>query len=142
MPRYINDIIIHSTATPEGRDHCAADIKAWHIQRGFRTIGYHYVIRLDGSIERGRPISQAGAHCYGHNAHSIGIVYVGGTDREGNPKDTRTAAQRASMLRLVTKLIRMYRCKVHGHRDYAATACPSFDVDKEYGGIFDQIFHY
>lgn len=76
--RTINQIIIHCSATPEGRDYTAADIDRWHRQRGFHGIGYHYVIRLDGTIEHGRPVEQIGAHCKGHNATTIGVCYIGG----------------------------------------------------------------
>ena len=88
--RYINEIILHCTATKEGIDFNATDIDRWHKERGFKKIGYHYVIRLDGTIEEGRPLEEMGAHATGHNAHSIGIVYVGGLDKKGKSKDTRT----------------------------------------------------
>lgn len=120
-------------------DATAAQVDAWHKQRGWRCIGYHYIVRRDGTIERGRAISQPGAHCYGHNAHSIGVAYVGGLDEEMRPCDTRTEAQRAALLKLVTQLTAMYRCRVHGHRDYAERDCPCFDAASEYGGIFDQV---
>lgn len=137
--RYINDIIIHCTATPLGMDVGAARVKEWHKERGFRTIGYHYLIRLDGTIERGRAISQPGAHCKGHNAHSIGVCYVGGLDADGQPADTRTAAQKASLLKLLVTLTRMYRCHIHGHCDYSNKDCPCFDATKEYAGIYRQL---
>ena len=139
MPRYINDIIVHSTATPEGRDVTRTDIDAWHKARGWKGIGYHYLVRIDGTIERGCAISQPGSHCRGHNAHSIGIAYVGGTDAHGRPQDTRTEAQKAAMLKLLAELVKMYHCRVHGHRDYAQTDCPSFDAAKEYEGLYRQL---
>lgn len=139
MPRYINDIIIHCTATPYGRDFSAKQIDQMHRANGWRCIGYHYLIRLDGSIERGRAISQPGAHCYGHNAHSIGIAYVGGLDDSGQASDSRTPAQKESLLRLTAKLIKMYGCDVHGHNEYAAKACPCFDVRSEYGRLREQL---
>ena len=88
--RIITEIIIHCSATPEGKPFTVADIDRWHRQRGFRCIGYHFVIYLNGSVHAGRPITESGAHCQGHNAHSIGICYVGGLDSLGQPKDTRT----------------------------------------------------
>lgn len=145
MPRYINDIIIHCSDSPWRRDDRAADIKAWHTLppprgRGWADIGYHYVIDLDGRIERGRAISRAGAHCYGHNAHSIGVCYVGGRNQDGEPADTRTKEQRASLLKLITNLLGMYRCSVHGHRDWdKGKACPCFDAQAEYGKILEQL---
>lgn len=87
-------IIIHCSATRAGQDFTAADIDRWHRARGFRSIGYHFVIRLDGTIEPGRDVSLDGAHCTGWNRRSIGICYVGGLDKEGRPADTRTEAQR------------------------------------------------
>ena len=137
--RYINDIIIHCTATPAGREVTRAEIDEWHRARGWRGIGYHYLIHLDGSIERGRAISVPGSHCFGHNAHSIGVAYVGGVNEVGQPADTRTKEQRQSMLQLVGRLTAMYRCRVHGHRDYAQRDCPCFDAAAEYGGLYNQI---
>lgn len=81
--REIDDIIIHCTATPAGRPHTVEDVRQWHRQRGWQDIGYHYLVYLDGSIHRGRPEEQEGAHCYGHNAHSIGVAYVGGLSQDG-----------------------------------------------------------
>lgn len=75
--RKIDDIIIHCTATAEGRDVSVADIRRWHKARGFVDVGYHYVVYLDGSVHEGRPLAQVGAHCRGHNAHSVGVCYVG-----------------------------------------------------------------
>lgn len=145
MPRYINDIILHCTATPPGLDASAGDIKRWHTQKpprgnGWSDVGYHYIVRLDGTIERGRPISLAGAHCRGHNAHSIGVAYVGGLDASGKPADTRTEAQKAALLKLLCNLILMYRCSVHGHRDYdKGKACPCFDATAEYKNLRAQL---
>lgn len=132
--REINEIIIHCTATPTGRDVSANDIDRWHRQRGFACIGYHYVVRLDGTLEVGRPIDKAGAHCKGHNAHSIGIAYVGGIDEHGQYADTRTAEQRFKMSALISFLVQSFSTitKVSGHRDYAARACPCFDARNEY----------
>lgn len=129
----IKEIIIHCSATPAGRDHTAADIDRWHKARGFRCIGYHYVIRLDGTVEPGRPESEAGAHCLGHNSFSIGICYIGGVAADGKtPADTRTEFQKASMRRLVAELRRRYPgASVHGHREFANKACPSFDVSRD-----------
>jgi len=130
--RTINEIIIHCSATPEGRNVTVEDIDKWHKQRGFRCIGYHYVIYLDGSIHAGRPESQIGAHCLGHNAHSIGVCYIGGVAKDGKtPKDTRTAAQKESLIKLIKDLKKKYpKATIHGHREYANKACPSFDVQK------------
>ena len=84
--RKITQIIIHCSATPEGKDYTVADIDRWHKARGFKMIGYHYVIYRDGSIHTGRPLEMVGAHCKGHNAHSIGICYIGGARPQGPPE--------------------------------------------------------
>lgn len=130
--RKIEKIIVHCTATPEGRDVSVADVTRWHRARGFRTIGYHYLIGLDGKVYPGRPLEQVGAHCVGQNAKSVGVCYVGGCDKQMHPKDTRTAAQRESLRQLVSELkARFPGATLHGHREFAAKACPSFGVRRE-----------
>lgn len=135
--RRINEIIVHCTGTSEGRDYSVADITRWHKQRGFATIGYHYVVYRDGSIHVGRDVNLVGAHCTNHNSHSIGVCYVGGCQYNGlTPKDTRTDAQKKALLALLRELRRKYpQAKIHGHRDYANKACPSFDATREYKSI-------
>jgi N-acetylmuramoyl-L-alanine amidase len=139
--RKINKIIVHCADTPEGRDVCAAEIKRWHTkERGWNDIGYHYVIDLDGTIEPGRPIEVAGAHCTGNNADSIGICYVGGCDAKMQPKDTRTEEQKASLITLLKYLVAKYPgAKIYGHRDFSSKACPSFDAKEEYKNIYPSI---
>jgi N-acetylmuramoyl-L-alanine amidase len=131
--RQINRIIIHCTATPEGRDHTAKEIDRWHKSQGWAEIGYHYVIRLDGTVEDGRPVHKVGAHVKGHNADSIGVVYVGGCDRAMKPKDTRTAAQRKALRDLIANLRENYpHATVHGHNEFdKGKACPSFNVQTD-----------
>lgn len=130
--RDIKKIIVHCTATPEGRQHTVEDIKRWHLQRGFQDVGYHYVVYLDGSVHTGRDVSRIGAHCSGQNAASIGVCYVGGVDAKGQPKDTRTVAQKLSLRNLINELRRRYPgATVHGHREFANKACPCFDVKTE-----------
>ena len=135
--RSINEIIVHCAATPEGKDFTVADITRWHKARGFRTIGYHFVVYRDGSIHSGRPLEQAGAHCVGHNKHSIGICYIGGCKADGKtPKDTRTPEQKEALLSLLRRLKAIYpNATIHGHRDFVAKACPSFDAKKEYRNL-------
>lgn len=134
--RPIDLIILHCTATPEGRDHSAAEVDRWHRSRGWDGIGYHYLVRPDGAVEAGRPLERPGAHCYGHNQSSVGVCYVGGLAADGKtPKDTRTPAQRSALAALVADLRRRFPgARVRGHRDFAAKACPCFDARKEYGG--------
>lgn len=127
--RKIDKIILHCTATPEGREVTVADVTAWHKERGFSTIGYHYLVYLDGTVVRGRREEEIGVHCLGQNAGSIGVCYVGGLDSRGNPKDTRTAAQRVALRNLVEGLQRRYpHATLHGHNEFAAKACPCFKI--------------
>lgn len=134
MKRTVRTIIVHCSATPAGRDVTVADIDRWHRARGFRSIGYHYVVLLDGTVCPGRPEDAVGAHCLGQNATSIGVCYVGGLDADGStPRDTRTPAQRRALLDLLADLLRRYPgAVVRGHRDFAPKACPSFDATAAY----------
>jgi len=131
--REIDHIIIHCSATPEGREHTAADIDRWHRAMGWDRIGYHYVIRLDGTVEQGRPVSAVGAHASGWNASSIGICYIGGVSADDIrlARDTRTDKQKCAMQSLVRGLLGVFPgAVVLGHRDLPAVrkACPSFDA--------------
>lgn len=138
--RVINKIIIHCAATPEGKDYTVEQIRQWHTSpkpkgNGWKDIGYHFVIYRDGSVHPGRPIEQIGAHTSGYNANSIGICYIGGCAKDGKtPKDTRTTEQKAALVKLVTELRRRFpNASVHGHNEFANKACPSFNVQKEFG---------
>lgn len=131
--RSINLIVVHCTATEEGKDYSVAEIRRWHLKRGFSDIGYHYLIGIDGKVHEGRNVNISGAHTAGYNAHSIGVCYVGGLDKNHKAKDTRTPAQKASLLRLLTDLKKIYpKATIHGHREYANKACPCFDALNEY----------
>ncbi len=132
MKRTITKIIIHCSATPEGVDVKAATIAQWHRKRGFKSIGYHYVIDLDGTIENGRPLAKAGAHCEGANDCSIGICYIGGLDSNGNPKNTMTPEQNDSLLMLLMTLTEQFPgIKIYGHNELNLNkTCPCFDVRK------------
>ena len=136
--RDINEIIVHCSATPEGRDIDADTIRRWHVEgRGWSDIGYHFVVLLDGTVEAGRPLERAGAHVKGRNRNSIGLCYVGGVGRDGKAaKDTMNRAQEQSMLNLITALRAVYGdVPVTGHNKYAAKACPSFQVDEKWPDI-------
>lgn len=135
--RNIKEIIIHCSDTPEGKDYTVADIRAWHLARNFSDVGYHYIIYRDGSIHLGRDINISGAHCKNHNSISIGICYIGGRAAVGTkPKDTRTAAQKKALLQLLKELKKMYpNATIHGHKEFAAKACPCFEVKDEYSNI-------
>lgn len=136
--RYINEIIVHCTATKEGLNQTVEQIRKYHtakppMGRGWSDIGYHYIIYLDGSIHEGRNINVAGAHCKYHNTNSIGIVYVGGLDAKGRAKDTRTQKQKESLLTLIKNLKKFYpNAKIYGHRDFANKDCPCFNAKEEY----------
>ena len=135
--RDIKELIVHCSATPEGKDYSVDTIRQWHLQRGFSDIGYHYVIYRDGSIHIGRDESIIGAHCTGHNTNSIGVCYIGGCASDGKtPKDTRTTEQKQSLVKLLKELKTKYpQASIHGHRDFSSKACPSFDATKEYSSI-------
>lgn len=139
--RSIDLILVHCTATAEGKDYTVEQIREWHTApkpkgNGWSDIGYHYVIYRDGSIHEGRDVDVSGAHCEGHNAHSIGIVYVGGCEKDGKtPKDTRTEEQKTALLSLLLDLRKLYPdAVIAGHRDYdrKGKRCPSFDAKTEY----------
>lgn len=147
MKKYI---MIHCSATPEGRDYSSATIDSWHKARNFEPYvnpttkaktycGYHLLVHPDGSYERMRPDEARGQHCPQHNMNNdaIAICYIGGVAKDGKtPKDTRTEAQKRTLLTLIRTLKARYpEAKVVGHRDYAAKACPSFDAKTEYQGI-------
>ena len=134
--RQINEIIVHCTATKEGVPVTIADITKWHKRRGFATIGYHYVVMLDGKIKGGRDVNISGAHCKGHNSHSIGVCYVGGLSKDGFTKDTRTEAQKKSLVNLLKRLRQLYpTATIHGHNEFAKKACPCFNAKYEYSNI-------
>jgi N-acetylmuramoyl-L-alanine amidase len=132
--REIDKIIVHCTATPECRPTTVEDVRRWHLDRGWSDIGYHYLISLDGSIHEGRPVEKQGAHVSGHNKGSIGIVYVGGLDKDTfEAKDTRTEEQKEALLDLIKTLKRMHtEATVHGHNEFSSKACPCYDVKEEY----------
>ena len=145
--RTITDIVVHCTATRPNQDLNVGDIRRMHIKQGWADIGYHYVICLDGRIEPGRDVDIVGAHVSGHNSHSIGVVYVGGLDMNGKPKDTRTESQKNALLRLLMLLRKLYpKARICGHRDFSPDKnhngiiepsewikdCPCFDAATEY----------
>lgn len=145
--RNITHIVVHCAATIEGRDHSVLELERWHKARGFKKIGYHYVVTLKGTVYLGRPETEVGAHVEGHNATSIGVCYIGGLGLDAKPKDTRTDAQKKSLRTLLTELKRRYpKAMILGHRDLSpdlnkdgkvtpnewVKACPSFDAKTEY----------
>lgn len=148
--RNIRHIVLHCSATKAGQRVTTSDIDRWHKARGYRKIGYHYVIYLNGSIHTGRELAEVGAHVAGNNSDSIGICYVGGLDTDGKPADTRTPAQKASILYLLQSLREQFPgAEICGHRDFSPDqngngviepwefmkACPCFDARSEYKNV-------
>lgn len=148
--RKITELVLHCSATREGQHVTVADIDRWHRDRGFKKIGYHYVIYLDGSIHTGRDLEEVGAHVTGHNATTIGICYIGGLDAAGNPRDTRTPEQKAAIVYLLESLREKFpTARICGHRDFSPDkngngkiepneyikACPCFDAAAEYKNL-------
>lgn len=116
-------VIVHHVGNTNA-DVSAETIHRWHLQNGWAGIGYHFVIRKDGTIEAGRPMDTVGAHCYGENSHTVGVNVVGNFE-DYMPED----AQIASAKRLLAALCRYYGLNpdsstIFGHRDFNATACP------------------
>ena len=135
--RPIDKIIIHCSATPEGRPVTIEEIKEWHTApqpkgNNWSDIGYHYVIELDGKAKVGRPLWRVGAHCKGQNRKSIGICYVGGMKADmSKPKNTLNECQEQSLVTLLTMLQKQFKgATIHGHNEFSKKACPSFDVQE------------
>ncbi|WP_288324103.1 N-acetylmuramoyl-L-alanine amidase [uncultured Phocaeicola sp.] len=150
MEREVNLIVVHCSATRVDRDITARDIDSFHRVRGFSSWGYHYYVRKDGSIEKMRDESEPGAHAYGHNRDSIGLCYEGGLDVNGRPADTRTAAQKRTLVALLRSLRADYPgARIVGHRDLSPDVngngrvdkwertkeCPCFDAAEEYADL-------
>ena len=137
--RKIDLIVIHCSASRADRDFTETDLEVCHRRRGFNGIGYHFYITRDGELYHCRPISEPGAHARGIHRHSIGICYEGGLDENGYPADTRTQAQRFTLLDLLTILRHQYpKAQILGHYQLSASihkACPCFDCRKEYAEI-------
>lgn len=128
----INEIILHCSATVEGKPFTIADIDKWHKAKGYKKVGYNYVICIDGTVQKGREEGTTGAHTIGHNSNSIGICYIGGLNKDGKPKDTRTDEQKESMYDLVYRLLDKYKLtidNIHCHYEFANKACPCFKRD-------------
>lgn len=131
MMRVIKRLFIHSSATPPDMDIGADTIRGWHIgERGWSDIGYHFIIRRDGTIERGRPIERTGAHTYRHNHDSVGVCMIGGVDRDNKPDNNFTDLQFAALYDLCTAFGQVFDgLGIYGHRDAdSRTQCPSFDA--------------
>lgn len=137
MMRHIDEIILHCSATPEGRDVSLDDIRRWHVEeRGWSDVGYHFVITLDGMVHVGRPMDIAGAHVKGRNANTIGICYIGGMDADMVPKDTLLPKQEETMRKVIAALRLLFGdLELSGHNEYANKACPSFNVKEKFADL-------
>ena len=132
-PRNKTDyIVVHCAATKPSMDIGADTIRDWHVNgNGWRDIGYHLVIRRDGSVEKGRDINDSGAHAAGYNSKSIGLCLVGGMAEDNSAEDNFTAQQWTSLLATVKELeVDFPNAKVIGHNEISEKECPSFDVQK------------
>ena len=132
--RTITLIIIHCSAVKPLQQSGVREIDGWHRAKGWKSCGYHYVIRRDGTVEVGRPVEEVGAHCLNRNRHSIGICYEGGLDAEGRPADTRTEAQKKALRELLQQLHAQFpRAIIAGHNVFnPMKACPCFNALDEY----------
>ena len=132
--RTITLIIIHCSAVKPWQESGVREIDRWHRAKGWKSCGYHYVVRRDGTVEVGRPVEEVGAHCLNRNRHSIGICYEGGLDASGNPADTRTEAQKKALRELLQQLHAQFpRAIIAGHNVFnPMKACPCFNAMDEY----------
>ena len=132
--RTITLIIIHCSAVKPWQESGVREIDRWHRAKGWKSCGYHYVVRRDGTVEVGRPVEEVGAHCLNRNRHSIGICYEGGLDASGNPADTRTEAQKKALRELLQQLHALFpRAIIAGHNVFnPMKACPCFNALDEY----------
>lgn len=135
--RNINYIAIHCTAT-QPETSIASIQNYWKNNLGWKNPGYHYIIDRFGNVINLLPIELVSNGVQGYNSQTINISYVGGIDKSGKPKDTRTEAQKQSILKLLKELrVKFPKAKIQGHRDFpnVKKACPSFDAKKEYSLI-------
>jgi N-acetylmuramoyl-L-alanine amidase len=134
--RAIKRIVIHCTATEDFEPCPAATIDEWHKERGWKGIGYHFVVQPDGTVEQGRPIDEQGAHVSGHNKDTIGIALAGG--RDSKPDDAPTDHYSDRQLKAASKLVNALKLvlpnggaiTLHGHNEFANKACPGFRVSE------------
>ena len=141
--RNIDKLIVHCTATPEFKDFDVKDVRDWHTKgNGWSDIGYHFLIKIDGTVQEGRNMAKTGAHVAGHNKSSIGIAYVGGMDKNMEEWiDTRTDQQKDSIFNLLMDLkFQFPDAVVYGHNDFTdKKVCPCFNAKEEYKEISEWI---
>ena len=132
--RPIDLVVIHCSATREDKSYTPRMLIRDHVNRGYLHAGYHFYITRDGTVHAGRPLYQEGAHATGFNRRSIGICYEGGLDASGKPADTRTPAQKVTLLKLLQRLKTDYpHASIKGHRELGVPKdCPCFKAGAEY----------
>ena len=139
--RDIELIVIHCADTYLRMDVGFKEINEWHLSRGWSGCGYHFIVRLDGTIETGRNINKNGAHCKGYNKNSIGVCYIGGKGDNDKPEDTRTDEQKKTLSALIISLQASHpNAVVKGHNELSNKACPSYDVQKDMKNLSDYLF--
>ena len=134
-PDSVRFLVIHCSATRSDRSYPVERLLRDHRARGFRTVGYHFYLRRDGTLTQHRRLLEVGAHARPYNRCSIGICYEGGLDPQGRPADTRTPVQRDRLRQLLSLLRELFpEARVVGHREMPGAtpkACPCFDVGAE-----------
>ena len=131
----IDTVIIHCLDTYAGMNTDVATVTEWHKARGFDTIGYHYLIKRDGKVKRGRPDDVVGAHAKGYNTGSLGIAMAGGKGDDDGPSVNFTHHQWKSLQELCVNLKKKYNAKIIGHNEVSDKTCPNFDVQAWQEGL-------
>jgi len=129
--RNINEIIIHCADTKVTQSFSIEDVRKWHVEeRGWSDVGYHYYIRLNGSLEIGRPVVKSGAHCRGRNQNTIGVCFEGGKFSDGCEWNKPLSPQIKAFEELKKSLFMVFgELKLSGHYEYSSKTCPNFDID-------------
>ena len=126
-------------STKPSMDVGVTECRQWHLARGWSDVGYHYIIRRDGTVEEGRSMARNGAHTKGFNKNTVGISYAGGLSEDNKPEDNRTLEQKESLIHLIATLCAEHKTItwIKGHRDFKGVkkSCPCFDAVEEYNGL-------
>ena len=131
-PRTVTDaIFVHCSATKPSQDIGVDTIRMWHKQQGWLDVGYHFVIKRDGTVEEGRPVDVVGSHVKDWNSRSVGVCLVGGIDAKGKFEANFTPAQMSALRNKLAELKALYpKADIKAHHDVAPKACPSFDLQR------------
>ncbi|NVD05374.1 lysozyme [Vibrio sp. JPW-9-11-11] len=134
-------ITVHCSVRPPSQAIGVEAIRKWHLAKGWRDVGYHYVITRQGDIEQGRSLHQIGAHVSGHNRGNIGICLVGGCDEHNQPQDNFTLAQRKALFELIARLQALFSIadeQVQPHHYWANKACPVMVIQPQLSNLKEQ----